>query len=56
MVRACVGSTARSGRVERIMPSVVAQDRLARDVRARPDFALQVHEIRSLLRQQGNAA
>jgi NitT/TauT family transport system ATP-binding protein len=48
--------SARPGRVERIMPSVVAQDRLARDVRARPDFALQVHEIRSLLRQQGNAA
>jgi NitT/TauT family transport system ATP-binding protein len=46
----------RPGRVERIMPSVVAQDRLSGDVRARPDFALQAHEIRSLLRQQQRAA
>ena len=48
--------SSRPGRVERSCPSVVAQDRLARDVRARPDFALQVHEIRNLLREQGHAA
>ena len=48
--------SSRPGRVELIIPSVVAQGRLSRDVRARPDFALQVHEIRNMLRQQRHAA
>ena len=43
--------SARPGRVRRIMPSVVARNRLARDVRARPELALQAHEIRNLLRE-----
>jgi NitT/TauT family transport system ATP-binding protein len=48
--------SSRPGRVEFVVSSVVARDRLARDIRARPDFAAQVQEIRNLLRQQNNAA
>jgi NitT/TauT family transport system ATP-binding protein len=43
--------SARPGRVRHIVRSAVADDRLSRDVRARPELAIQAQEIRSLLRQ-----
>jgi NitT/TauT family transport system ATP-binding protein len=47
--------SSRPGRVNRIISSPVASHRLGEDVRARPEFAEQAHEIRELLRPERTA-
>jgi NitT/TauT family transport system ATP-binding protein len=42
----------RPGRINQIIMSSVAPDRMKEDVRARPEFAQQAHEIRELLRPE----
>jgi NitT/TauT family transport system ATP-binding protein len=42
----------RPGRVNRIIESTIAPYRMSEDVRARPEFAAQAHEIRELLRPE----
>ncbi len=47
--------SSRPGRISRIIASAVAPDRLHEDVRTRPEFAAQAHEIRELLRPERTA-
>jgi NitT/TauT family transport system ATP-binding protein len=42
----------RPGRIQRIIPSAVAEERMTADVRANPEFGRQAHEIRELLRRE----
>jgi NitT/TauT family transport system ATP-binding protein len=42
----------RPGRINRVIVSLVAPHRMKEDVRARPEFAQQAHEIRELLRPE----
>jgi NitT/TauT family transport system ATP-binding protein len=44
--------SSRPGRVNRVIDSPVANYRIGSDVRARPEFAEQAHEIRELLRSE----
>jgi NitT/TauT family transport system ATP-binding protein len=45
----------RPGRVNRVIDSPVAENRIGRDVRVLPEFAEQAHEIRELLRSERTA-
>jgi NitT/TauT family transport system ATP-binding protein len=44
--------SSRPGRVSRVIDSPVASYRIGNDVRTRPEFADQAHEIRELLRSE----